>query len=205
MLDLPELDRIDHKLGPHWRSALQYIRRDDISDDDICDKLMEGLTKDLRAIGGVPGFNEIASAVANSNECNLNEHFARLDEIAMRYGGHKGTKIAVEVAKSCIAKANAEDKPCQESKCQFAEKICVFLLKNCFFDIACPDLLNDGTFADHEDAMHRQIQLEQKMKPAIEKVAQQLVQKPDVSTLRAPKRTSMKQSTHDLLSKNLLS
>lgn len=130
----------------------------------------------------------------------------RLDRIVRDEGGHHLTKVAAESAESMLAQQNhnAYGQGFWPMKCQFAEKVCIDIIKNLFFGTARPNLVSEGRFENLEQARQWQRSVEESMHPGIKQMAEQLMKDPSANNLRAPKRTVKVQSTEKLLGEVLV-
>ncbi len=198
---MPEQDRFEKALRAGWRTAYQYVTDGTASPEEIDDKLVQSLARELREKNGVPGFQAIEHIVAASSAAPVTECFSVLDDIVRDQEGHRHTKIAAKVAKSLLAQEFAGGDVAH----RFSEDVCSALVEHYFFARARPRLVTEGKFVDHEEVRRWQAQVENAMQPAIQKIAAQLVGDPDAKGLRTPRRAARKVSTSDLLTENLVS
>ena len=201
-----ERDRFEKQLGAGWLSAYQYAREGHASSEEISDKLVSTLSKTLRENGGIPAFDEMARILTEGRGCELLAAFGALDGLAEGEDGHRHTKIAAEVAKSLIVQWEASGWNVEGSEipARFAEALCSALVEHYYFAKARQPLLAEGRFDSLEHGARWQSQIEEMLVPQLSEIAAKLVQKPDASGLRAPKRMTRKERTGDLLAENLL-
>lgn len=202
---MPEGDRFEESFGAGWRAALVVVEGGVASDAEVADKLVKALAKTLRANGGVPGLLAMAEIVESSNGISLLERFSALDAIARAQEGHRHTKVATDVAKSLVVQNGAASGGSIHDSLErrLVGDTCAALVSHYFFERAQQQLIAGGRFADTEDARRWQVRVEQIMEPAIAKIAERLVRRPDAEGLRAPKRNVPMESTHNLLYENL--
>ena len=99
---MPEGDRFERSFRAGWRSAYRYTRDGNTSSEEIVDKLVESLAKNLRGAGGVPGFSEMTQLITDCGQETLLGSYEALDRIVRENNGHIHTKIAADVAKSLM-------------------------------------------------------------------------------------------------------
>ena len=200
---MPELDRFERIFQPGWRSAYQHAREGKASVEEIGDKLVKTLAKTLRSSEGVPGLPAMAGIVAAGDGVSILEQFNALDDI-VRDRGH--SKVAAEVAKSFLVQqdASAGAPSYEDAVRQLNSGVCVALVGHYFFANARQHLVAEGKIVDHGEAREWQAQIERVIQPPIEKIATQLVQRPDAKGLRAPRSMVRKKSTNSLLEEELL-
>lgn len=210
---MPELDRFERIFQPGWRSAYQHAREGKASVEEIGDKLVKTLAKTLRSSEGVPGLPAMAGIVAAGDGVSILEQFNALDDIVrdrvhrhsiVRDRGH--SKVAAEVAKSFLVQqdASAGAPSYEDAVRQLNSGVCVALVGHYFFANARQHLVAEGKIVDHGEAREWQAQIERVIQPPIEKIATQLVQRPDAKGLRAPRSMVRKKSTNSLLEEELL-
>ena len=202
---MPELDRFERTFQPGWRSAYQHAREGKASVEEIGDKLVKTLAKTLRSSEGVPGLPAMAGIVAAGDGVSILEQFNALDDI-VRDRVHRHSKVAAEVAKSFLVQqdASAGAPSYEDAVRQLNSGVCVALVGHYFFANARQHLVAEGKIVDHGEAREWQAQIERVIQPAIEKIATQLVQRPDAKGLRAPRSMVRKESTSSLLEEELL-
>ena len=135
----------------------------------------------------------------------LAKSFGAIDDIVREFGGHQYTKIAADVVKSMIVQ-QPDGSALGEADITktLVEKTCYAIIDNAFFSRAEFPLVSEGRFASVGDFRAWQGQQEQAMQANIEKIADQLIARPDAKGLKAPKRMSPKKSTSALLGESLL-
>ena len=201
-----ERDRFEKQFGPGWRSAYRYAREGNVPLEGICDKLVYALAQTLRENGGIPAFDEMAHILAEGRDRDLMPAFGALDDLREREDGHLHTKIGAAVAKSLFVQGEAAGRDAEpaEVRGRFAEALCYALVERNYFAKARQPLLAEGRFDSLEESAGWQSRVEEKLRPQISRIADQLVQKPNAGGLRAPNRLTRKESTGDLLAENLL-
>lgn len=202
---VPEKDRFEMSLGAGWCASFQYVKNGRASSEEICDKLLESLAKNLRKYNGFPGFQAMVRVVALPLEHALSERFKALEEVAQYHEGHRHTKIAAEVAKTILVQLSYGGGTLQPMNLdlRFAEDSCYALIKHYFFDKVSRRLVAAGNFTNHEEFHKWQIKLEKSLQPRIEKIATQLIRNVPANKIRAPRRVVRKMSTTDLLAEDL--
>ena len=201
---MPELDRFERIFGAGWRAAYRYAREGVASVEEVGDKLVKSLAKTLRENGGVPGLQAMAEIVAAADGASLLERFSALDAIVQDEGGHRHSKVAAAVAKSFLVQQDIGVPALADTAQRLSEGACAALVEHYFFANARQHLITEEKIADHEEARQWQRQTEQAIQPAIERIADQLVQSPDANGLRAPRGVVRKESTSSLLEEELL-
>ena len=202
---MPEGDNFERAFQSGWRSAFNYIREGNASTDEICDKLTKTLTDKLRKAEGIPGNERLTEVICGGTPDNLAKSFVAIDDIVREHGGHRYSKIAADVAKSMIVQ-HPDGSALGEADITktLVSKTCYAIIDNAFFSKAEFPLVSEGRFASVGDFRAWQGQQEQAMQANIEKIADQLIARPDAKGLKAPKRMSPKKSTSALLGENLL-
>ena len=202
---MPEGDNFERTFQSGWRSAFRYIREGNGSTDEICDKLTKTLTDKLRKAEGIPGHKRLTEVICGSMPEDLAKSFGAIDDIVRELGGHQYTKIAADVAKSMIVQQpDGSALGEADTRKTLVEKTCYAIIGNAFFSRAEFPLVSEGRFASVGDFRAWQGQQEQAMQANTEKIADQLIARPDAKGLKAPKRMSPKKSTSALLGENLL-
>ncbi len=203
---MPEGDRFERIFRAGWRSAYQYTRDGRASEEEIVDKLVKSLARNLREASGIPGFSEMAQLIAGCNPKTLLNSYEALDRIVREHNGHRHAKIAADVAKSLIVQSPSGTASLNgEVSDKFAERVCDATLDSNFFAKAGTNLVEEGVFSNLHEFREWQEKIERLMEPSIAKIADHLVQTPDAKGLRAPNRISTKKPTGELLEENLLS
>ena len=197
---MPEGDRFERAFRAGWRSAYQLARDGKASPEEITDKLVKSLTKNLREANGVPGFPEITQAIADCVPEAILASYEALDRLVREHNGHRHAKIAADVAKSLIVQSLSGTVGIDgDISSQFAERVCEAIIDNSFFAKAGTRLVEEGRFSDLQEFREWQGKMERMIEPSVAKIAEQLVQRPDAKGLRAPNRMSKKKTTSDLL------
>ena len=203
---MPEGDRFERSFRAGWRSAYRYTRDGNTSSEEIVDKLVESLAKNLRGAGGVPGFSEMTQLITDCGQETLLGSYEALDEIVRDHDGHRYTKIAADVAKSLMVQSISGTAGLDgDVSRRFAENVCNAIVNNSFFAKAGTPLISEGGFSSFQEFREWQGKVERIMEPSIAKFAGKLVQRPDAKSLRAPNRIAKKKTTGELLGENLLS
>ncbi|MXY00684.1 MAG: hypothetical protein F4Y67_07675 [Chloroflexi bacterium] len=200
---MPELDRFERSFGAGWRRAFNYARNGDSSINEIGDALVKSLAATLRDRNGIPGMDDLVGIIRGKSDSISIEAFAQLDRIERVHRGHRHTKIGADVAKTMLVAAELDPEGFSGTAIEFAEQICIRLLDHEFFDRARSHLIEVGKLQSHEESHQWQRSVLEHLAPAIKKVAEQLVEDPQCSRLRAPKRTVPIKSTEDLLYEDL--
>ena len=203
---VPEKDRFEWSLGTGWRAAYQRVKTGSATPEEISDKIAKTLTKYLRERRGVPGFQKMMNVIVAPPGYSLSESYVALDRIVEGERGHLHSKAAAKEAKSLLNRKLGSGGTLDPHGLthQFAANVCIALVKHYFLDRVCPQLTADGKFADSTQAFEWQKQIESDIRPSIDKIADQLLQKTDGNGLRAPRRTAPKVSTSDLLAVELV-
>ena len=203
---MPELDRFERTFQAGWRAAYRHARGGVASDEEIGDKLVKTLAKTLRESDGVPGFPTMVAMAVGMDGASLLELFGALDGIVRNLEGHRHSKVAADVVKSFLVQQDpfARSPTDEDAVRQLSGDVCRALVEHYFFANARQHLVAEGKVVSHEEARHWQSRMEQLIQPALERIADQLVQSPDAKGLRAPKGTSKKHSTSSLLEEELL-
>ena len=203
---MPEGDRFERAFRAGWRSAFRYARDGIASPEEIADKLVKALAKNLRDTSGVPGFPDMTQLITDCSPATLLDSYEALDRLVREYDGHRHAKIAADVAKSLIVQSLSETAGIGGNiSTQFAERVCEAIVDNGFFAKAGTSLVEEGRFSNLQEFREWQGEIERMIEPSVAKVAKQLVQRPDAKSLRAPNRMSRKKTTSELLGENLLS
>lgn len=203
---VPENDRFEWSLGAGWCALYQHVKNGSATSEEINDRIAKTLTKYLRERSGVPGFQNMMNVIVAPPGFSLSESYVALDRIVEGESGHRHSKVAAKEAKSLLnwnLGSGGTMDPHGLSH-QFAANVCIALVKHYFIDRVCPQLIADGKFADSAQAHEWQKQIESDIRPHIDKIADQLIQKTDGRGLRAPRRTAPKLSTSDLLAVELV-
>ena len=202
---MPEGDNFERTFQSGWRSAFRYIRDGSVSTDEICDKLTKTLADKLRRAQGIPGDERLAEVICGGTSDNLAKSFGAIDDIEREHKGRQHTKIAAGVAKSMIAQQpDGSVLGKSETRKALVEKTCYAITDNAFFSKAEFPLVSEGRFASVGDFRAWQGQQGRAMQANIEKIAEQLLARPDARGLKAPRRKSPKKSTSAILEENLL-
>ena len=203
---MPELDRFERSFAAGWRAAYKWAREGTASDAEIGDKLIKSLAGTLREYGGVPGWPEMSDVVASGLRVPLGESYAALDRIVRDHHGHHYTKVAAGTAKFILVSQEAATAAVASGGVieQFSVRTCEAIVDHRFFGNARQYLVTEGKLVNHAAAYGWQRRIEQLNRPAIRKIALQLIENPSAQGLRAPKRTVPRESTSILLQENLL-
>lgn len=201
---MPEGDRFERSLGAGWSSVFR-VMRDEGTAAEVNDKLIESLAKALRRHGGIPGLEEIAAVVERQHASSPMVVYEALDRIVRNHGGHRHTLIAADIAKSSFVLSGLEAGAAApgEMAQRVAIQSCIALVDHYFFGRTRERLITEGRLQDHAEAQGWRSQTIEAIRPRIEKVAHQLLQRPDATGLRAPNREAPKESTSDLLHEEL--
>lgn len=201
---MPEGDRFERSLGAGWLSAFRLMTHEGTA-AEVNDKLVESLVNTLRRHGRVPGLEEIAAVVERQHESSPTVVYEALDKIVRDHGGHRHTRIAVDVAKSSFMLSALDGGV--TARGDLAQKIavraCTGLVDHYFFGRTRERLIAEGRLRDHAEAQEWRRQTIEALRPRIERVAHQLLQSPGATGLRTPNRESPKKSTGDLLREEL--
>ena len=200
---VPELDRFERSFGAGWRRAFNYARNGDSSIDEIGDVLVKSLAATLRDRNGIPGMNELVEIIRRKSDSISIEAFAQLDRIDLVHGGHRHTKIGTDVAKAILVAAELDPEGQSGTAIELAKQICIRLLDHEFFDRARSHLIEVGELNSHDESHQWQRNLLERVAPAVTRIAEQLVEDPQCSRLRAPNRTVPIKSTEELLYEDL--
>ena len=202
---MPEGDRFERSFRAGWRSAYNYVRGGGASTEEIGDKLTKTLAKKLRDTGGVPLLPEMMQIIGDSNPGAVLRKFEALDRLVRLQCGDLHTKIAAGVAKSIVVQSPSRGFGLDgEAARQFTRGICQAVVENGFFSKAGTHLVEEGKFSNLRQFREWQGGVERTMGPSIGKIADQLMEKPDASALRAPNRMSKNKTTSEILVQNLL-
>ncbi len=203
---MAELDRFDKTFTAGWRAAFNYARGGTASDREVGDKLMKSLAKTLREQGGVPGLREMSEVVVSGLGSPLDEHFAALDRIVRNHHGHRQTKVAAGAAKFLLVSQEAVTAPGPGTGVvdQFVTRACEAIIEHKFFANARQHLVTEGKLPDHAAAYDWQRRIEHLNRPAVERIAGQLLENPSAEGLRAPRRTVPTESISTLPYEDLL-
>lgn len=202
---MAERDRFEKGLGAGWLSAFRWSRDGTAPIEEIADKLVKTLARNLRTESGVPSFGDFLTVIENSSPESLLDCFNALDRIVHAENGHRHVKIAAEVGKVFLAQM-----PTHHSQSAigignlFTEEVCRAIIDNRFFGKAEVPLLLEGKFSNYNEFRQWQRQIEQLMQSDLRKIAEKLLRHPDAKGLRAPRRRVQKKSTSELLQENLL-
>ena len=194
---MAENDRFEKSLGAGWRTAAHYVENENASLEEICDKLVQSLVDSLRKFNGVPDFQAIAVVLKAPMGPSSLDSFCTLEDIVRDRDGHRHTKIAANVAKSLLAgekKSESKD----NAHC-LAEDVCSALVRHYFFARVCPRMTAKERFSNHKEFLDWQIGIEHSIRPRIEIIAAQLVKNPDARNMKAPRKTTKKVPTSELL------
>lgn len=203
---MPEGDRFERAFRSGWRSVYQLARNGNASDEEITDKLVKALTKNMREAHGVPGLPEMTRLIADCSPATLLDSYEDLDRIVREHNGHRHAKIAADVAKSLIVQSLSGTTGMDgDVSSQFAERVCDAVIDNGLFAKAGTRLVEEGRFSNLQEFREWQGKIERMIEPSVAKIAGNLVQRPDAKRLRAPNRMAKKKTTSDLLGENLLS
>ena len=201
---MPENDRFERTFQPGWRAAYRRARGGSPV-EEIGDKLVKTLAKTLRESEGVPGLEDMAAIVASADRTSILKQFNALDGIA-RDQAHRHSKVAADVVKSFLVQKDVSTGVLtrKDAVRHLSNGVCTALVEHYFFAIARQHLVTEGRIADHGEARQWQEQIERVIQPAITKIANKLVQRPDAKGLRAPRSMVRKESTSSLLEEELL-
>ena len=203
---MAELDRFERSFSVGWRAAYKCAREGAASDSEISDKLMKSLARTLREYSGVPGLLEMGAVVVSGLGASLRESFAALEHMIRYHHGHRHTQVAAGVAKFSLVSQEVATPASDSSDAleQFAFQTCSAIVEHHFFGNARQHMVTEGKLPDHGAAYDWQRRIEEVNRPAIQRIASQLLENPGAEGLRAPSRTAPKESTSSLLDENLL-
>ena len=203
---MPELDRFERSFAAGWRAAYKWVREGTASDAEISDKLVKSLAATLREHGGVPGWCDMSEVVANGLRLPLGESYAALERVVRDYHGHRHTKVAADAAKFIlVSEAGATEASDSSGRIRLlAIRTCEAIVAHRFFGNARQHLVTQGKLADHPAAYDWQRRIEQLNRPAIRRIASQLMEDPSAARLRAPRRSVPRESTSSLIEENLI-
>ena len=203
---MPEGDRFERTFRAGWRSAYQLARDGKASPEEIADKLVKSLTKNLRDAGGIPAWPEMTQTIADCVPEEILASYEALDRLVREHNGHRHAKIAADIAKSLIVQSLSGIVGTDgDISNQFADRVSEAIIDNGFFAKAGTSLVEEGRFSNLQEFREWQGKIEEMIEPSLAKIAEQLVQRPDAKGLRAPNRMSKKKTTNELLGENLLS
>ena len=203
---MAELDRFERTFAAGWRAAYNYARGGVASDSEIGDKLIKSLARTLREGGGIPGLPEMGAVVANGLGVSIHESVAALDCLVRDLHGHRHAMVAADAAKFLLISQEVSAPASDSSKVieQFAIRTCAAIVEHHFFGNARQHMVTEGKLPDHRAAYDWQRRIEDVNRPAIQRIASQLLGNPRAEGLRAPGRTAPKESTSSLLYQDLL-
>ena len=203
---MAELDRFEKSFSKGWRAAFNLALKQIASDGEISDKLMKSLAQDLRDCAGIPCWHEMSELIASSPGATLEESFAVLDYMVRDNGGHRFVAAAARVAKTMLVSQEVATTAVLPNNVieRFAIQTCRAIVEHRFFANARQYMVTEGQLPDHGAAYDWQQRLENVSRPALEKIAAQLVENPSAEGLRAPRRTVPKEPTSKLLHQGLL-
>lgn len=194
---MAENDRFEKHLGAGWRTAANYAEGEKASVEEIGDKIVESLVNYLRDYNGVPSFQEIVLVLKAPVGPSPTEHFSTLEDIVRDQKGHRHTKVAANEAMSLLVISRKLEPV--DVKVRLAQAICSALVKHYFFARVCPKMTATERFSDHREYSEWQDGIEHSIQSRIERIATQLAGNPDAGMLRAPRKTTKKVTTYDLL------
>ena len=202
---MPELDRFERSFAAGWRAAYKWAREGTASDAEISDKLIGSLARTLRERGGIPGLRELSEVVANGVTVLLGESYAALDCIVRDHDGHRHTKVAADAAKFILVSQRGATDPSDSGGLTelFAIRTCEDIVAHKFFGNARQHLVAEGRLSNHAAAYGWQRRIERLNRPAIRRIASQLMEDPSAARLRAPRRSVPREPTSSLLGENL--
>ena len=203
---MAENDRFERALRGGWRTAAQYVTNENASPEEVDDKLVESLTRCLQEYNGVPGFQEIVVVLKAPLGSSFLDSFCALDDIVRDRGGHRHTKIAANEAKSLLVQLPVSEETLESKDLahRFAEDVCLALVRHNFVARARPQMIAERRFVNHEEFCEWQVGVERSIQPRISKIAAQLVGNPNAVNLRAPRKSTKKVPTGDLLNEVLV-
>ncbi len=203
---MPDLDRIDDSLGAGWRSAYDLVSGQIASPTEISDRLIKSLTKVLRDRSGVPGLERAFSILKPDGLNSILHSFSVLDALVKEKEGHRHTRIAVEVSRSKMAYWDGTNSypPSTYSLSEFSHDILNAMIEHYFFARVRPRLVEHEIFENQKEVEVWQAELDHLMESRVAKLADKLAENPCAKKLRAPRRTTLKSTTKELLLDNLL-
>ncbi|MCY3904384.1 MAG: hypothetical protein OXF76_14560 [Caldilineaceae bacterium] len=198
---MAENDRFETSLGAGWRTAAQYVENENVSPEEVDDKLLEALGKCLRRNNGIPGFQELTLVLNEQAGLSSIGMFAELDEIVRSQLGHRHTKVAARVTMSMLALKHVVGGTMEPMNLGYrlAENVCLALLRHYFFARVQHRMIAKGKFSDHNEFFEWQSGVENSIQPGVSKIAAQLLENPYAADLRAPRKSSKKVPTSVLL------
>ena len=202
---MAERDRFEKGLGAGWLSAFRWSRDGTASTEEIANRLVKTLAKDLRTESGIPRLEDFLAILENSSPASLLDCFDALDRIVLAESGHRHVRIASDVGKSLLAQLPPHPSEATTDISRlFVERVCVAIIENRFFGKAEVPLLAEDKFSSYNEFRQWQEQVEQLIQPDLKKIAGRLLLHPDADGLRAPPHKVQKKTTSDLLKENLL-
>ena len=202
---MAERDRFEQGLGAGWLSAFRWSRDETAPIEEIADKLVKTLARDLRTESGVPRWGDLLAIIQSSSPTSLLNCYDALDRIALAENGHRHVKIAADVAKSILAQMPPHSSQATtDISSLFAERVCAAIIENRFFGKAEAPLLMEGKFSSYNEFRQWQRRIEQLMQSDLSRIAENLLLHPNAYGLRAPRRKVRKRTTSELLRENLL-
>ena len=149
---MPEGDRFERAFRAGWRSAYQLARDGRASPEEITDKLVKVLAKNLREASGVPGFPEMTQLITDCGPETLLASYEALDRIVREHSGNRHSKIGADVAKSFIVQSLSGTAGMDgDVSSQFAERVCDAIVDNGFFAKAGTRLVEEGRFSNLQE------------------------------------------------------
>ena len=149
---MPEGDRFERAFRDGWRSSYRYTRDGIASPEEIADRLVKALAKNLREASGVPGLPEMTQLIADCSSATLLDSYEALDRHVREYDGHRHAKIAADVAKSLIVQSLSGTAGMGgDVSTQFAERVCDAIVDNGFFAKAGARLVEEGRFSNLQE------------------------------------------------------
>ena len=202
---MPELDRFERSFRAGWIRPYRLARHEPESVGKLSDELMSALCGNLRKFGGIPGLSSLFDAVQSTATGAQMDGFAAVDAVVQAHRGELHTRIAGDVAKSMLAGtaengAGADDVTVDDLIVQ----TCWSIFDCSYFAKARINLIEEGVFTDLGDALRQELEVKDRLKSRVGKVAAQLAEQPDARGLRTPNRTVPQQSTEELLDDDLL-
>lgn len=202
---MAERDRFEKGFGAGWLGAFRWARDGTAPIEEIADRLVKTLAKDLRTQNGIPRLGDFLTIIENSSPATFLDCFDALERIVRAESGHRHVKIAAEVGKALLVQMPAHPpKAATDISAQFTEEVCRAIIENRFFGKAGVPLRVEGKFSNYNESRQWQERLEQLMQPDLKKIADRLILQPDADGLRAPPRRGLKKTTSELLNENLL-
>lgn len=171
----------------------------------LSDELMSALCGNLRKFGGIPGLSSLVDVIQLTATGAQLDGFAAVDAVVQAHHGELHTQIAGDVAKSMLAGTTESGSGSDDSTVDdLTVRTCWSILDCSYFAKARINLIEEGVFADLDGARRQELEVKDRLRSRVGKVAARLAEQPDARGLRTPNRTVPQQSTKELLDDDLL-